>query len=374
MENPFVYGMVVSGDDFCNRKDETKEIMRDIETSHNVILFSQRRFGKTSLIKEVFRRCNQKDIVTIYADLYPAVNEESFIQIYAKAIADSLHGTLAKGFKGLGEFFKRLRPSVSCDDSGQLDFSFLIDSENILPSLNDVLETVKRYADREKKKVAVCFDEFQQIGLFETDILEKTMRSSFPKHNNVSYIFMGSKKHLIQDIFNNPNRPFYRSAKSFPLGKIKEKEWITFIADKFKATGKTISIDLIETLIKTCKVHPYYVQCLSHIVWEKTIAKKKIEQEDITIALDLLIKRETATYQAVLDGLNLKQKQVIIALSKKSSKDKVLSKQFLKKHSLPSASTVQYSLNHLVENDLIDKENGIYTITDLFFKKWLSQL
>ena len=374
MENPFIYGMEVSGDAFCDRKDEIKEITRDIENSHNVILFSQRRFGKTSLIKEVFRSCSKKGIVTIYVDLYPAVNEEKFIQIYAKAIADSIHGTLAKGFKGLGDFFKRLRPSVSYDDRGQLDFSFLIDSENILPSLNDVLETVKRYADHKKKKVAVCFDEFQQIGLFETDILEKTMRASFQKHNNISYIFMGSKKHLIQDIFNNPNRPFYRSAKSFPLGKIKKKELTAFVAAKFKATGKTISLDLIENLIETCEEHPYYVQFLSHIVWERTMGKEKIMQKDIALALDLLIRRETATYQAALDGLNLKQKQVIIALSKKSSKDKVLSKQFLKKHSLPSASTVQYCLNSLVDNDLIDKENGIYTVIDLFFKKWLSQL
>jgi len=374
MKNPFVYGMEVSGDAFCDRKDEIKEITRDIENSHNVILFSQRRFGKTSLIKEVFRTCGEKGIVTIYVDLYPAVNEEKFIQIYAKAIADSIHGTLAKGFKGLGDFFKRLRPSVSYDDKGQLDFSFLIDSENLPLSLEDVLETVKRYADRKKKKVAVCFDEFQQIGLFETDILEKTMRSFFQKHTNMAYIFMGSKKHLIQDIFNNPNRPFYRSAKSFPLGKIKNDELIAFIFDKFKTTGKTVTVDLVKYLIETCEAHPYYVQFLSHIVWERTMEKKNIVQKDITMALELLLKRETATYQTALDGLSLKQKQVIIALSKKLSEDKVLSKQFLKKHSLPSISTVQYSLNYLVDNDLIDKENGVYTIIDIFFKRWLSQL
>lgn len=374
MKNPFIYGMEVSGDAFCNRKDEIKEISRDIENSHNVILFSQRRFGKTSLIKEVFRACRKKGIVTIYVDLYPVLCEEKFIQIYAKAIAESIHGTLAKGFKGLGEFFRRLRPSVSYDDKGQMDFSFSIDSDNIPPSLEDVLESVKRYADRKNKKVAVCFDEFQQLGFFGTDLLEKTMRSSFQKHSNISYIFMGSKKHLIQDIFNNPHRPFYRSGKSFPLEKIKQEELSAFIADKFKATRKRISFDLIESLIETCEVHPYYVQFLSHIIWEKTIEKKKIEQSDVATALELLIKRETATYQAAMDGLSLKQKQVIIALAKKTAKDKVLSRQFLKKHNLPSVSTVQYILNNLVDKDLIDRENGNYIVSDVFFKKWLSQL
>ncbi|MBU0693503.1 MAG: ATP-binding protein [Candidatus Omnitrophica bacterium] len=374
MKNPFIYGMEVSGDAFCNRKDEIKEISRDIKNSHNVILFSQRRFGKTSLIKEVFRACRKKGIVTIYVDLYPVLCEEKFIQIYAKAIAESIHGTLAKGFKGLGEFFRRLRPSVSYDDKGQMDFSFSIDSDNIPPSLEDVLESVKRYADRKNKKVAVCFDEFQQLGFFGTDLLEKTMRSSFQKHSNISYIFMGSKKHLIQDIFNNPHRPFYRSGKSFPLEKIKQEELSAFIADKFKATGKRISFDLIKSLIEACEAHPYYVQFLSHIIWEKTIEKKKIEQSDVTTALELLIKRETATYQAAMDGLSLKQKQVIIALAKKTAKDKVLSMRFLKKHNLPSVSTVQYILNNLVDKDLIDRENGNYIVSDVFFKKWLSQL
>lgn len=374
MKNPFVYGKEVSGDNFCNRKLEIKELGRDIENSQNVIVFSQRRFGKTSLIKEVFRASDKKGICTIYADLYPISCEEDFISIYAAAIAKALHGSLKKSFKDVGKFFRKLRPSFTVDKTGEINYSFTIDKSDVSPSLEDVLESVHRFADAKKKKIAVCFDEFQQIALFKTDKLEKTLRSHFQRHNNISYIFMGSKKHLIRDIFNNPNRPFYRSGKSFPLEKIEQKELAAFIAGKFKHTEKTISSELINNLIEICETHPYYVQYMCNILWESTADKKEATKRDLQESLEILLKRESSTYEAALDGLTLKQRQLLIALSKASSGDKVFSGEFLRRHNLDSASSIQRILTSLIDKDLIDKEKNSYAILDIFFKKWLSQL
>jgi AAA+ ATPase superfamily predicted ATPase len=374
MNNPFVYGKEVSGDSFCNRKAEIKELCRDIENSQNVIIFSQRRFGKTSLIKEVFRACDKKRISTIYVDLYPVLCEEDFIRLYAEAIAKVLHGSLKRGFKDIGKFFRKLRPSFKVDNEGEISYSFMIDQRDVHPSLRDVLESVQRYADIKNKKIAVCFDEFQQIAFFKTDKLEKTLRSSFQQHKNISYIFMGSKKHLIQKIFNSPNRPFYRSGKSFPLNKIKQEELEKFITDKFQRGKISITLEAIKNLIEICEIHPYYVQYLSHILWEKTADKEKVTEEDLRESLELLLKRESSTYEAALDGLTLKQKQVLIALSKSSPQDKVFSSKFLRQYNLDSASSMQRILSSLINKDLIDKEGNSYTILDVFFKKWLSQL
>ena len=374
MENPFVYGKEVSGSNFCNRKQEIKELCRDIENSQNVIIFSQRRFGKTSLIKEVFNACNKKRISAIYVDLYPALCEEDFISIYARAIAETLHGSLKRGFKDIGKFFRSLRPSFKVDNTGEISYSFTIDKRDTQLSLQDAIESVQRYANAKNKKVAVCFDEFQQIALFKTDKLEKTLRSSFQGHKNISYIFMGSKKHLIQKIFNNPHRPFYRSGKSFPLSKIKQDELGKFITDKFQRTRRVVTRELIENLIERCETHPYYVQYLSHILWEKTADKKKITENDLEKSLGLLLKRESSTYETALDSLTLKQKQLLIALSKASPENKIFSGEFLRWHNLDSASSVQRTLSSLVDKDLIDKEGNSYMVLDVFFKKWLSQL
>ena len=374
MKNPFVYGKEVSGDNFCNRKKEKNELYRDIINGQNVIIFSQRRLGKTSLINEVFNECRRKGIITIYVDLYPMLSEEDFIRIYAKSIAETIWGRIKKKLKEITQFFHKVRPTFTVNQSGEISYSFDVDRKSIIPSIEDVLNGVKRYADKKKKKVTVCFDEFQQIGQLRTDKLEKIMRSSFQKHTNIAYVFMGSKKHLSTDMFNNPNRPFYRSAKSFPLEKIDKSELSLFIQNKFKTTGKIVSDDLIEEIISICKLHPYYVQYLCHIIWERAIDRKIVKQEYLHEGLKLLLKREASTYEATWDLLTVKQRQVLVALSNVTSNDKLFSSEFLEKHNLGSASTLQRTLRSLIDKDLIDRAGAIYTIIDVFFKKWILQL
>ncbi|MBU4122801.1 hypothetical protein KJ959_03875, partial [bacterium] len=203
MRNPFVYGKEVSKENFCNRISEIKELLRDISNSQNVIIFSQRRFGKTSLIKRVFEELDFSRIIPIYVDLYPVLSEEDFIRIYAKALSKTVTKDLADKIKELSSVFKKIRPTYSVDQTGQVSFSIDIKNEDIIPSLEDVLEGLNRYVKKEKKKAVVCFDEFQQVSMLKTDKIEKFMRSVFQSHKNISYIFMGSKKHLIYDMFNN---------------------------------------------------------------------------------------------------------------------------------------------------------------------------
>jgi uncharacterized protein len=374
MKNPFVYGKEVAGDNFCNRKKETHELCRDIENSQNVIIFSQRRYGKTSLIKRVFELSKHKGIVTVYADLYPVLTEEDFISIYAGAIAESILGKTKKNIKNIAQFFKKIRPKFTLNQNGEVSYTIDIEKKEILPSLEDALDSINRYANSKKKKAVVCFDEFQQIALFKTDKAEKTMRSLFQKHKNISYIFMGSKKHLISDIFNSPNRPFYRSGKSFPLGKIDKSELSEFIRKKFELSHKVLSDNLANDIIDICECHPYYVQYLCHIIWERAIDKKNITEEDFSKSLGLLLERESSTYEATWNLLTLNQKQALMALSKMLPEDKLFSHEFLKKHNLGSASSLQRTLISLVEKDLIDKEGDSNTIMDVFFKKWLAEI
>ncbi len=374
MKNPFVYGKEVSGGNFCNRKKEIKELCRDVVNSQNVIIFSQRRLGKTSLIKEVFNSCKKMGIITVYVDLYAVLTEENFVSIYAKAVAEASPGNIQRKLKEVAGFFRNIRPTFSIDQSGQMAYSINIDRKEIVPSLEDVLESVKRYSESKQKKAVVCFDEFQQINQFKTDRVEKMMRSSFQKHRDIAYIFMGSKKHLIFDMFNNPHRPFYRSAKSFPLGKIDKRELSLFIREKFQNSRKSISDDLIEEIIDICESHPYYIQYLCHIIWEKAIDKRNVNRDDFWESLELLLTRESSTYEATWDLLTLKQKQVLMALAGVLPGEKLFSSAFLQKHNLGSASTIQRTLRSLIEKDLIDKDGNVYTIVDVFFKKWLSQL
>ena len=374
MENPFVYGKEVSGGNFCNRKDEIEELYRDTINSQNVIVFSQRRFGKTSLIKEVLKRSRNKGILTVYVDLYSVLTEEDLVRKYAKAVAESLLGRVGRTLRQTGEFFKRIRPKLTMDETGQPIYSIDIEKRETLPLLEDAIEAVRRYGEKRKKKAVVVFDEFQQIGQFKTDRVEKVMRSSIQRHKDISYIFMGSKKHLISDIFNNPSKPFYKSGKSFPLGKIGKDELLDFIQTKFKTTKKILPKGLAEKIIETCEYHPYYIQYLCHIIWEKAIGKESVKEEIFAESLALLLSRESSTYETTWDLLTVKQKQVLSALAKALPDEKIFSSIFLERYNLGSASSVQRTLRSLIDKDLVDKEGESYTIIDVFFKRWLFTL
>ena len=185
---------------------------------------------------------------------------------------------------------------------------------------------------------------------------------------------MGSKKHLIFDIFNNPSKPFYKSGKSFPLCKIKDEELLKFAQHKFKQSGKVISRELLSAVIKECETHPYYFQYLCHIIWERTIDRKNIKSQDLVESRDLLLERASSTYEACWDSLTIRQRQALMALAKTLADEQIYSHEYLQKHNLGSASTLQRTLQSLRDKDLVDKEKDEYSIIDVFFKKWIFAL
>ena len=339
MKNPFVYGETVSGDNFCNRKKDIKELSEDIKNGQNIIIFSPRRYGKTSLIKEVLRKTKAKGIITFYIDLYPAINKKKFIEIYASAISSGIHGSVRQ----------------------------------VVKKMDDLLNAAKKMADRKKKSAVVVFDEFQEIANFEDDEIERKMRSVFQNHRNVSYIFMGSKTHLMRDIFNNPHRPFYKSGKHYPLGKIDPEELSIFAKKKFLEQKITIGKNELNVLLDVTECHPYYFQMLCHVLWELCLENRIIAENDIDKALEILVSRESSVYIAIWDELTIKQKNLLAALAKEEYPE-IFSKKFLETYGIGPASSIQKALKKLLKKELVQQENGSYVIYDLFFKKWIRRI
>ena len=373
MKNPFVYGETVSGDNFCNRKKEIKELSEDIKNSQNIIIFSPRRYGKTSLIKEVLRKTKVKGILTFYIDLYPAINKNKFIEIYASAISSEIPGSVHQVVKKIKAYLPRIIPKVVMDDqSFHLEFEF-DRSSNISPHMDDLLNAAKKMADQKKKTAVVVFDEFQEIANFDDDEIERKMRSVFQNHRNVSYIFMGSKTHLMRDIFNNPNRPFYKSGKHYPLGKIYPEELSIFAEKKFLDQEITIGKNELNVLLDVTECHPYYFQMLCYILWELCRGNRIITEDDINKALEILVSRESSVYIAIWEELTIKQKNLLAALAKEEYPE-IFSKKFLEKYGIGPASSIQKALKNLLKKELVQQENGSYVVYDLFFKKWIRRI
>lgn len=217
-----------------------------------------------------------------------------FIELYAKAIAQALSG-YEKAMKLLKGLFSRLYLSMGLDAMGNPQWNVVFDRNRETESLDEVLMTFEAYLKRTKKAGVVVFDEFQQISETNGKKMEARLRSSIQTHEQVSYIFVGSRKHLLQDIFSNPNRPFYRSGKIFPLRKIGSEDFASFIRERFGSAKMAISNKAINVVLEATETHPYYTQHLCHILYD--IAEgSRVREEDIPKALDLLISREATAY------------------------------------------------------------------------------
>src|SRR3989344_8040144 len=165
MKNPFYFGKEVVGESFTNRKSEIKELLSDIEQGQNIIIYSPRRYGKTSLIKRVLGIAEERGILSFYLDLYPITNFQDFIEIYARALAGAEPPSKFKEFiKVLGKLIPKLLPKVSIGPKGGLEISF--DFEKIFKEkeviLDDLLEAAQKLAVKKGKSAVVVFDEFQE--------------------------------------------------------------------------------------------------------------------------------------------------------------------------------------------------------------------
>lgn len=258
-------------------------------------------------------------------------------------------------------------------DDQSFHFEFEFDrSSNISPHMDDLFNAAKKMADQKKKTAVVVFDEFQEIANFEDDEIERKMRSVFQNHRNVSYIFMGSKTHLMRDIFNNPNRPFYKSGKHYPLGKIDPEELSTFAEKKFSDQKIAIGKNELNILLDATECHPYYFQMLCHVLWELCLGKKIIVEDDINKALEILVSREASVFIAIWEELTIKQKNLLAALAKEEYPE-IFSKKFLEAYGIGPTSSIQKAIKKLLKKELIQQENRSYVIYDLFFKKWIKR-
>ena len=373
MKNPFVYGEEVTGDAFWNRTKEIQELSRDIHNGQNVIIFSARRYGKTSLIKTVLEKVRKEGVLTVYVDLYPAITKEKFVEIYAKAVSRSLGKPTQRILDTVKRLFPKLIPKIVIRGEGEAEFEFDYEPRSVFKaSLPDLLNAVHKRALEEKKEACVAFDEFQEITNYADDEVEKEMRTVFQSHRNVSYIFLGSKKHLFGKLFQDPNRPFYKSGKHMPLGRLPLSEVKKYVKERFAQGKIKLTQEVLSLIGGRSGGHPYYTQLLCHILWDECLDGKEISEKDVSQDLEKMLERESQVYETILDGLTQTQKNLLIALSSEP-KAQIFSSPFLSRFHLGSASSIQRAFQGLIERDILDKENDHVIFQDPFFSPWLQK-
>ena len=371
--NPFKYGKIVSGNDFADREKETKQLVEDLKSGQNVLLYSPRRYGKTSLILRALDLLKQSDVLTSYIDLYGCVTVSDLVDKLIQETVPPAQGTLQKVGDFLREHLSDLRPEITLNPDGSTGISFRkeVQSQGAEKVLSKVLDAPEQLAETKKKPLVVAFDEFQEITTMDGIGIEKAMRSSFQRQKNVTYVFAGSKQHIIDEIFGKEKRPFYKFAKPFPIGKIPLEQFADFILTKFKETGISTSLATINSVLSFTEGHPYLTQQLCHELWNIGSEQRELKQEDIPKAMKTILSQHGDYFSRIWDSLGSNQKKLMIAISKDIQVKNIYSTSFISKYDLISASHVKKALNYLEKETLVDYCNGTYYIEDIFLREWI---
>ena len=375
MKNPFEYGGVVSGEAFCNRQKELADLLRAMENAEKLFVFSERRYGKTSLVRAALARLPKKGCVHAYVDLWPTDSEATFATAVARAMAESMSSSVEKLLDTARKFFGSLSPSVTMDKEGRPVLAFGVAKHApVGAALEEVLETPARIAAQGGPRVVVVFDEFQQILEYGDDQVERKLRSVIQHHDQVGYIFLGSRKHLIEKMVLDRRRPLFGAGGRYPLGPIAEEHWQPFIGRRFADGDKRIEQQHIHNICEITQGHPFYTQHLCHVVWEMREAGGEVTGKTIQAAVKVLLSRESHAYTTLWESLTPSQKRFLKGLAGEAAGVKVFAGEFIGRYGLSSASNAQRAVKSLLAKDIIDRDNGSFLITDRFFRLWIQSV
>lgn len=374
MINPFQYGGIVGEEAFCNRDQELRDLLRGAQNGDRLLVYAERRMGKTSLVRRVLSKLPKSKYLPIYVDLWATSDATSFVKTVAKATAEAGATRADKMLETARELFRHLSPSLTLDESGNPSIQFGVRSGiEQQPQIEEVLDAPARLARKRGRRVVVVYDEVQRIAEYGDDLVERMLRSHVQTHGGVAYFFLGSRKHLVRHMFMDQSRPLYQSAGHYPLAKIETTHWIPFIRERFVEANKFIEDDLIALLCERTEGHPYYTQHFAHDLWEITPDGGRITEEKLREAEDLLLQRLSYTYSVLWESLTANQQQLLRGLAEEASEVKPFSSGFLSKHDL-AASSVHRAAEGLLDRDLIDREGEGYFISDRFFRLWIRRL
>jgi AAA+ ATPase superfamily predicted ATPase len=371
MRNPFFYGGVVSGDNFCGRRKDLEILLRSISNREKVFLCSPRRFGKTSLILRAFERLQKEKYICVYADIFRTSCEEDFCRILTEAILNTLGKKYFSWSSRIASLFQGIGISFTTSRDGTPKFS--VSWSPVAPRLTfeQVMAIPQKLTEKGRGKIVVAIDEFQQVCGYEGGNAEARLRSIIQHQKDVAYVFCGSRKHLISQMVLNQKRPFYKAGPHQSLKSISAEEWHPFIKDKFRSSAKSISSPVIDKLLNETGGHPYYTQQLCHEIWDITEVSSEAASSTVTLALNTLLDKENSLFVQIWDSLTKNQRDFLFAMALEPPGIKVFSEEILSKYHLKTASSAQGAARALLEMDLIEKTENGYSFVDLFFRRWI---
>lgn len=374
IEVPFVFGVRVEEDAFTDRREETARLKANFMYGVNTILISPRRMGKTSLVDKVCSLVESEDIKIARMDAFGCRSEHDFINAFATAIVRATSNRWEEWLENAKVFLSRFVPKISFGQDPLNDFSLSLEYNVNNQTTEEVLKLPELIAQAKGYHIVVCIDEFQQIGDFPDFLpFQKKLRGIWQLQSHVSYCLCGSKKHMMEQMFQNQSYPFYRFGDFFYLNKISERDWVEYICQRFEVTGKHISEDLASEICTVTERYSSYVQQLAWLVWLHTADAAQATAEDVAYGIDRLLDACEPLFIQQTEDLSAYQMNFLHALVNGVHTGFTQSA-VLSNYQLGTAANITRLKKALIEKDLITLSAPKYLeMSDPILSLWLKK-
>lgn len=370
--NPFVVGKYVSDNYFCDREKETEFLRKQILNGRDVALISPRRMGKSGLIQHFFNQSSiREEYYVFFVDIYSTTSLAEFVYLFGKEIYEQLKPQKTQWKEKFFQVISSFRVGFKLDAmSGAPSFDLGLGD---IHAPQSTLDEIFNYIDEADKPCIIAIDEFQQIGEYPEKNVEALLRTQIQRCKKAQFIFSGSKRHLMNNMFNSPSKPFYQSVISMGLDPIPMDEYAKFALRMFEQRGKGLDVDVVNVVWRQFDGYTWYVQMVMNELFSMTEKGSQCDKTMIADAYANIIHVQESSYKNILSQLAPRQKVVLQAIAKEGNACNITSAKFIGKYNLGTASSVQAAVKSLVNNDLITVENGIYRVSDYFFSTWLAK-
>ena len=367
LNNPFLITGYNSPKYFCDREMETDTILDALHNGRNLTLIAPRRMGKTGLIQHTFYKLREQesDIVTLYMDIYPTQSLGDFVRLFANTVLGKLDSAPQKAMNRISKFIKSCHPLLTFD---QLTGAPQVTIDLSPAKEENTLKEIFEYLASSDKRCYIAIDEFQQINEYPEKGVEALLRSYMQFLPNVNFVFAGSKQHMMEDMFASANRPFYQSTQLLNISSIDKDKYAHFAMNFFARQNMTLPETVFNSIYDRFEGHTWYIQNILNRLYSY---KKNVDMDLVDYAINQIISESSSVYAHLLKAYSPGQVRLTKAIAKEGCIKEILSGEFISRHNLRAASSVQSSLEKLLRNELVYLSDDGYIIYDRFMGQWL---
>lgn len=372
MKAPFQYGTLATKDNFVDRVEDRFQLKNLLSSHINVMLVSPRRWGKSSLVKVTMEELQEedKDTRVCHIDAFSIGSEAEFYRTFASNVIACASSKLERSIQDAKKFLTGVVPQVVIKDGVTNFMAFDVKFVPHEQDKMDILQLPEKLAQSKKIKIIVCIDEFQQLAnLPEYKNMEGKMRSAWQQQDKVSYCLYGSKRHMMLDIFNNSNSPFYRFGQLLFLKKIPRKEWIPFIVERFEKSSKRISMEFANRICDITECHSWYLQQCCYFIWNASASE--VTEDSFNYGLLQMIDTNTPMFQSDTEKLAASQIEMLRAI--KDGVQHLTSSETRAKYHLGNPNTISKNKKILQNKDILELQHGKLVFLDPIYRLWFSR-